>query len=192
MFSKYIVALLLLGVASSCVPHEASLRPEKTQLEVREFQTRTFDIQDSKVVLKSVLNVLQDDGYMVKSAASDLGFLAATKDIGIHMPESHTMSGEIDFSVFRMSKIGRFGVKRKRLHRHSRREQTMPSHQLIEATVNVSEFGEKKVRVRANFQSKVYDTGEAVIGVKPISDEIFYQEFFAKVDKGIFLQQQNI
>jgi hypothetical protein len=62
---------------------------------------------------------------------------------------------------------------------------------VIEVTVNVSEFG-NKVRVRASFQSKVFDNKEAVMQVKPIEDETFYQEFFAKVDKGIFLQQQNI
>jgi hypothetical protein len=193
MLSKLFFFIVLLGAATSCMHQEPpGPKPEKTQLEIREFQTRTFEVQDSHLVMKSVLNVLQDDGFMVKSAASDLGFLAATKELGLYVPpDPRERMAEIDFGIFRMSNRKRFGLKSRSPFKRSSQEIRRPSHEMIEATVNVTEFGEK-VRVRASFQPKVFDTKESVLGVKPIADEVFYQEFFAKVDKGIFIQQQHI
>ena len=62
---------------------------------------------------------------------------------------------------------------------------------VIEATVNVTAFGDK-TRVRVSFQEKVLDNLGAVMEARAIDDEKFYQDFFAKVDKGIFLQKEKI
>jgi hypothetical protein len=56
---------------------------ERTQLQIREIQTRTYEILESKLVLKAMLNVLQDDGFIVKTAVPELGLLTATKEIDI-------------------------------------------------------------------------------------------------------------
>ena len=42
----------------------ATTAPAKTQLQMREFQTRNFETTDDKAVLKALVNVLQDDGYI--------------------------------------------------------------------------------------------------------------------------------
>jgi len=162
---------------------------EKTQLEIRECQTRSFDVQDHRMVMKSVLNVLQDDGYMVKNVSLDLGFLSATKDIGFRRAHSSSRfdDGFIDFDIF----ASRHARRRMKLQKRRHNPPPAPALEVIEVTVNVSEFG-KNVRVRSSFQSKIFDDRQAVMKVKSIDDEVFYQEFFAKVDKGIFLQQQNI
>jgi hypothetical protein len=151
-----------------CHPSGEAQKPEKTQLEIREFQTRTFDVQDQRLVMKSILNVLQDDGYIVKNVALDLGFLTANKEIDIEEARD------------------RFWAQFSR-----GREARWPKHELIEATINVSEFG-TKTRIRANFQFKVFDNTGAVVVIRPIIEEEFYQEFFTKVSKGIFIQEQNI
>ena len=53
--------LLLLAVAltAGCAPR---IPPAKTQLEVRAFQTYTFDTADSKLVMKGLFNVLRTTG----------------------------------------------------------------------------------------------------------------------------------
>ena len=71
----FIVALAL--VAGGCA---SNAKPPKTQLETRELQTRTFDTKDEKLVMKAMLNVLQDDGYVVKNAVTDLGLITATHE----------------------------------------------------------------------------------------------------------------
>src|SRR5210317_827536 len=56
---------------------------EKTQLQIRQIQTRTYEIAESELVMKAMLNVLQDDGFIVKTAVPELGLLTATKEIDI-------------------------------------------------------------------------------------------------------------
>lgn len=177
-----------LFLATGCAQRQHSETTEKTQLEIREFQTRTFDISDHHLVMKSILNVLQDDGYMVKNASAELGILSATKEVGFG--QDHWARSDTPRAVL-TSRVGfGFGVgMRNRFP--ATRDVSRPTHQLIEATVNVSEFDDK-VRVRASFQAKLYDNHESVVRVQQIQNEQFYQDFFVKVDKGIFIQQQNI
>lgn len=194
---RYIPYLFCVLFAVSCVP-PAPPEPEKTQLEIREFQTRTFEVNDYSGVMKSILNVLQDDGFMVKNVSADLGFLSATKDVGLN----NRWASRFDEPEYRLANddgfdfgfsIGRgmgLGVK-KRFPSDRRPQRAYPTHECIEATVNVSQFGDK-VRVRASFQSKIFDNNEAIMRVQPIQDEQFYQDFFLKVDKGIFIEQQHI
>jgi hypothetical protein len=157
---------LILAAACAPAPKPA---PVKTQLEIREFQTRNYNEADMRLVMKSVLNVLQDDGYTVRNVALDLGFLTATKEIDIENPSDRFWSNFVSKSE----------------------EARWPRYKIIEATINITEFGDK-MRVRTNFQSKVYDNRGGVVAIEQIVDEDHYKEFFSKVDKGIFLQQQNI
>jgi hypothetical protein len=151
----------------SCVPHKPE-PPPKTQLEIREFQTRTLSTDNVRLVMKSMLNVLQDEGYIVKNVALDLGFLTAAKE------EDVENSSQKFWTSLAAGKEARW-VK----------------HKIIEATCNVTEFGEG-TRVRVNFQQKIMDNLGAIVTIKQITDEQFYQDFFSKVDKGIFIQEQNI
>lgn len=150
------------GVAASKVKNK---EPEKSQLEIREIQTRTYDTSDSKMVLKTMLNVLQDDGFIVTEGNADLGLLSATKELDLQS------QGAVFWGTF-------FNL-------------SWDKNAIVEATANVSEFG-KQTRVRVNFQQKVYDSTGAVSTVDQITDPKFYQEFFAKVDKGLFIQKENI
>lgn len=189
MFSWLFLFFVSFCLFTGCVEQEAP-PVEKTQVEVREFQTRTFDVKEYRLVMKSVLNVLQDDGYMVKNVALDLGFLSATKDIALANASDSFYEendfGSFEFDIFASrsarSRVG-IGKKRKSIPK--------PTHEVIEVTVNVSEFGDK-VRVRASFQSKVFDNRERLLKVRQIEQDTFYFDFFAKIDKGLFLQQQNI
>jgi hypothetical protein len=157
--------LFCLAFVVGCAPTKPE-QPEKTQAEIREMQTKMFDTDNFKLVMKSVLNVLQDENFIVKNVAMDLGFLTATKDADIESPYSS-------------------------LYELQRTNARWEKHEMIEATINVSEFG-KTIRVRANFQKKVMDNKGAVMKIEQISDPAYYQEFFSKVDKGVFIQQQNI
>jgi hypothetical protein len=144
--------------------------PPKTQLQIREMQTRTYDVKDMKLVMKAMLNVLQDDDFIVRQANSDLGFINATKDIDLG-----NRGAEMFFS------FNGIGMAQPAVERNA----------VIDCTANVSEFG-KQTRVRVNFQSKVMDSRGAVSQVRTVQDEKYYQDFFSKVDKGIFLQKEKL
>ena len=164
---KTIFILASLALAGTCFSQDNQVRPEKTQLEIRQVQTRTFDTQDQVMVMKAVLNVLQDDGFIVNNANSELGLISASKELATEKIEKSEMQR-------------RFGVH---IHAH---------FVLIEASATISPLN-KQTRVRANFQIKFYDDDrKKLLTVSQIMEGNYYQEFFSKVDKGIFIQKEKI
>lgn len=158
--------LLTSTILTGCGLNRCSETP-LTQLQIREVQSREFDTKDTKLVMKAMMNVLQDDGYIIKNAVADLGLLSAEKNIDI---ENKT-------SAFFMTLL----VQNARWNKH----------QILEASANVSEFG-NKTRVRINFQIKTIDNFGCPQDVLSLEDSQYYQDFFEKVYKGIFIQEQAI
>ncbi len=140
---------------------------EKTQLQIREFQTRTYDVSDIKLVMKAVMNTLQDDNFIVQQANVDLGLLTAQK--------------ELDVENRAESFFARAFTDRPEYMKNS----------LTEASANVSEFG-KQIRVRINFRYKLMNNRGGVMRVSQIDDAKYYQDFFAKVDKSIFFGKEKL
>lgn len=163
--NSYLLVFIIIFIIG-CVTSPST--PLKTQLEIREFQTRDYDTSDSRMVMKSLLNVLQDDGYIIKVANVDLGLLSASKEINIEN------KGEAVIMAL--------------LAGHNAR---WKKNSVIECSGNVTEMG-KVCKVRMNFQIKTMDNKGGLIDVKPIDDPIFYQTFFAKVDKGIFIGKEKL
>lgn len=154
---RYFIVLLVLTACSSPKPEETTVK--KTQDEIRQMQTKQFDTKNNKLVMKSVLQVLQDDNYVVRNAAMDLGFLTATL-------EKNIQDDNADFwSKFQKPDAIKW-----------------PKCELIEATVSMSEYG-TGTRLRMNFQKKIIDNTGAIMSVNQITDEKFYQEFFNKVQQ---------
>ena len=160
--SIFVASLMILGCATT------PATPPKTQLEIREFQTRDYDTSDVKMVMKSLLNVLQDDNYIVKNANVELGLLSAAKELNVENKGQAVLLTLLAGQNARWKK-----------------------NSTIECSGNVTEMG-KVCKVRINFQIKTLDNKGGVVDVKTIEDPVFYQEFFAKVDKGIFIGKQKL
>ena len=161
------MSLTILGLMlTGCIrpPSEDPL----TQLQIREIQTREFPVADSKLVMKSMMNVLQDEGFIIKNAVADLGLLSAEKNIDVEDKAK---------AVFRALFAGP--------------NARWSKQQILEASANVSEFG-SKTRIRINFQTKTMDNFGCPQDVVTINDSLYYQDFFDKVGKGIFIQEQEI
>jgi hypothetical protein len=169
---RSLLVLLAAALTAGCA---ARVKPVQTQLEMRQYQTYAFDTGDSKLVMKGLFNVLQDDGYVVRNAVIELGLITATKEIDL-------APGRSGQPVFAMGGVA-FG-----------RVQEVPIPQKIEVrdfTGNVTEFG-AQTRVRVSFQLKVLDSRGAVVEVMPITDPVFYQDFFSRLDKSVYLQRERL
>jgi len=164
LFILALTCTLVYGCASATGVTEVP----KTQLEIREYQTREYDTKDVKMVMKSLLNVLQDDGFIVKNASVDLGLISATKEINVENKTEAII-------------LGLLGGQNASWKKNS----------IIECSGNVSEHG-NVTRVRINFQAKTLDNRGIVINVGQITEPIYYHDFFTKVDKGIFLGKQKV
>jgi hypothetical protein len=180
-FPMLVLAILL--ASCTIINRPPRLQPPETQLQTREFQTREFDTNDVKLVMKALLNVLQDDGFVVKNAVVDLGLLTATKEIQLTGQPTASDSYWSEAFAALLSGRNNQGGRQQQEQRYNKFKQ-------IEASVNITELG-KRTRVRANFQAKVLDNTGNPAEVYVIKDPKFYQDFFAKVDKGIFLQKQG-
>lgn len=142
--------------------------PARTQLEVRQMQTFLFDVSDFKMVMKAMLNVLQDEGFVVKNVHLDLGFLTSTKEVDVESRGNRLW-------------VAIFGTPDMRWQKTN----------IIDATANVTEHG-TQTKVRVNFQIKQLDNFGNVITVKQIQEAEFYQDFFFKVSKSIFIQEEKL
>lgn len=169
--------LLVLFVFCLALPVSAKKRQAETiitpmtQLEKRQFQTRTYESNDKPLVMKAMLNVLQDEGFIVYNANPLLGFIYGVKDFDTSDPN-------IDISK-------EFGLSKSRLNMNGIKVAT------IETTANITEYG-KSMRVRVNFKRKLLNVYGNAQFIDDVNDESYYQEFFSKVDKAIFLQKQKI
>ncbi|MGN0031079.1 MAG: hypothetical protein ACI37Q_03900 [Candidatus Gastranaerophilaceae bacterium] len=164
------ILCLALPVSAKKMQDDAVITP-MTQLEKRQFQTRTYETADKPLVMKAMLNVLQDEGFIVYNANPLLGFIYGVKDFD-------TSDKNIDISK-------EFGLSKSRLNLNGIKVAT------IETTANVTEYG-KNMRVRVNFKRKLLNIYGNAQFIDDVNDETYYQDFFAKVDKAIFLQKQKI
>lgn len=166
----FLILCMALPVSAKKRQQETIITP-MTQLEKRQFQTRTYQSSDKPLVMKAMLNVLQDEGFIVYNANPLLGFIYGVKDFDTSDPN-------IDISK-------EFGLSKARLNWSGVKVAT------IETTANVTEYG-KSMKVRVNFKRKLLNVYGNAQFIDDVNDENYYQDFFSKVDKAIFLQKQKI
>jgi predicted RNA binding protein with dsRBD fold (UPF0201 family) len=73
---RLILCILCCVLLVSCATAEI----QKTQLQIREYQTRIYDTNDQDLVMKAMINVLQDSGFIVYNANEKLGLILAKKE----------------------------------------------------------------------------------------------------------------
>ena len=162
-YKNYAIVVLSAILITGC--SSTNITAQKTQLQVREFQTRSFNTKDVRLVMKAMINVLQDEGFIIKSANIDLGLLSATKEV----------EGNRD-----VMSIGSIVI----------RDTGGINSTITECSANISEYGDQ-VKVRVNFQKKAVDA-KGVREVGSVEDEKYYQSFFAKVDKSVFIEKEKL
>jgi len=163
----FLLALLAAGV-TACPSIGGGEPPERpmSQMEARSFQTRAYETEDTRLVMKALINALQDMGLIIKTADADLGLLTAEKWTNV----PHT---------------------KKEIRKAQKKELALASSVVLECTANVSPFG-NSTRVRIVFQQKTLDGAGAVLQANMIQDPGFYQDFFSRVSKSVFLQQEGV
>ena len=155
--------LLVLALAVGCVPPVPD-HPPLPPLQVRELQTRTYETTDTAMVTKALLNVLQDDGFIIQNANADLGAITANKEKTVR--EWHggfLYSWDVKYAWI--------------------------------CSVNITPFGQQ-TKVRVNVQVREAHGAEWASPPREVASEVddptYYRDFFAKVDKGIFIQKESL
>lgn len=139
-----------------------------TKLEKRQFQTKSYNDVDKTIVMKGVLNALQDEGFIVYNVNSLLGFIYGVKDFD-------TTDPNIDISK-------EFGFTKSRLNYNGVTVATM------EVCVNLTDYGQD-LRLRTNFKRKLLNQYGNAQFIDDVDDAQFYSEFYEKVDNAIDIQK---
>jgi hypothetical protein len=133
---------MLVGAAFAmvygCVPPQPGpelLAPTEAQMKIRSAQTRTFDVKDRLVAMRSVIAALQDLGFIIERANEALGLVSAAR---FAEPNYYDVLG---------------------------------------VTVTVRPQADGRVMIRAN----------AIYNNKPIEDPKVYQNFFATLERSLFV-----
>ena len=74
------VALALVVGACATTNESTCRRAPQAPLELRQAQSRTFETADPRLVLKAALNVLQDQGFVIRNADAELGLVTAVME----------------------------------------------------------------------------------------------------------------
>lgn len=167
---------VLVAPFCGCASARPSVSPQGP-VALRELQSRVYPNADPKALMKAVLGALQDGGFQVRNADSQLGLITATRESVIPVTPAAKAGRFLLIAVTYGAAVLLPGPK--------------SSSAIVEATVNVSDAGEE-ARLRVSFQLKVLDGGSRVKEVRPVDDPRFYQDFFAKVDKGLFLLREKL
>jgi hypothetical protein len=173
------VALLLLSL-SGCATAQRSILPGLTvgSLEARQAQSRTFEPAEARLVLKAVLNVLQDEGFVIREANAELGVVTAVKEWRSRQENqglriAKWIATPMTYGAALLIPSGK------------------DEFTAVEANVNVTQAAARTC-VRISLVSRVTDKGGRVQSVMPVADPLAYQGLLARLDKAVYLQKEGL
>ena len=153
---------------------EDVLKLTADSMPLRQMQTRKFETKNIKGVLDACVGFLQDNGFNVDEIAPKLGTVLGSKSRDA--VESGQVAASIVFSII-------FGT-------------TLPTdkEQKMMASIVVSESASdaESTIVRATFSRIVWNDRNAVSKAERLEAPEVYQEFFEKLSKSLFLEEQKI
>jgi hypothetical protein len=161
-YGKTFVLTLLACLCAGCICIDDT---PQSSISIQAIQTREFDCS-YKVAFASVVSVFHDLGYSIKTSDRKSGIITAQSTISLSKrPLIETMLGE-EGDISHMS--------------------------YTVADVQVEEMSDGKCCVRVSFVrhwKDVRSTGAFSEESKHVIDPEHYKDFFAKVDKNIFVKQ---
>jgi hypothetical protein len=163
-----LLSVTFLFLFSCAGPYTASLYkptdyPPGTQLQIRELQERKYDTKDMYMVMKAVLNVLQDEGYTTKSIDKELGYVQASRENARLLKPGPFSTNAIDIldATVNVTPFGESTKVRISLHYKC-----------------VISFGH-------GYPDSEYSNFD-------LYEPTIYQDFFMKLDKALFIEGQKL
>lgn len=167
------LAVFVTGCQQVTVPKEA-LQLSQVSIQKRQLQTRYFDTRDEERILSASASVLQDLGFNIDEAETDLGVIVGSKD------RDATETGQVVGAVFLALMLG-VSV-------------AIDDEQKIRVSLVSSprENNAGQIAVRVTFQRVVWNTRGQVSQTESLDAPELYQEFFDKLSQSVFLEAQEI
>ncbi|HQB12763.1 MAG TPA: hypothetical protein PLX96_07325 [Candidatus Omnitrophota bacterium] len=173
----FVLCFLLAGCVS--IPGNLLVLPSD-YLSAREQQMRKFSTLDEKQVLQAGAGALQDLGFTIDKSESELGIIVSSKDRTAVSVGQTTLAITADLACALMGSYSNLYGQTDKM-------------QKIQASLVVSpSLAQNSTVVRVKFQSIVWNQMGQVSRFETIKDPKIYQDFFERVSKAIFLEEQKI
>ena len=102
------IALTVSGCASS---RDQVLKAEMSQVALRSMQSRAFDTTDKKLMMRSVLNTMQDLDFLIQDSSLDLGTVTGQKFSGYNVVKMSVIVKERNSKQLTVRANAQFGLK---------------------------------------------------------------------------------
>lgn len=166
-------ALLSMGCLLTGCAAKGPLLPTRSALQVRQFQTRSFETPDEKLVMRAVLHGLQDAGFQLRQAEAELGMVVATRE-SLKKGTSKALRIAALVTYWPLYFLTKGSTRT-----------------LVEITGTVVKV-DGQTRVRLTGQFKLLDEKGNIKDLRWLDDGAFYQDVFARIDKAVFLEQEKL
>jgi hypothetical protein len=213
--NSWISVLLSASLLSGCATSGRRSSPETSSLQLRAWQTRTYDSSDNARAFKVLENVLQDEHYVIENSDTSAGLLTARRvmkfeDSDMKPADRVWVKVAIGVTIVAAVAVLVWVFSKGNVHASGWASSSIPvgnpspgievaadgsaAERLVQlsCTLNVSPWGTEGSEVRASFERAIIDSRGAVVRIEPVSEAEYYQEFFSKVDKAFFLEQQQV
>lgn len=174
---KSTALILCVLCISGCAPTSKQMvNLTGSSLEERQMQVRTFDTLDESKILSSSVATLQDMGFNIDEINRDFGVVTCSKT-----RDAREAGQQIGY--FLLSLLS--GVNAMGAADHT---------QTIRATVVTTPKDniKKETAVRLTVMRVMYNSQCQVTRIETIKEEEIYKQFFDKVSKSVFLEEQNV
>lgn len=175
--------LLTLLLTSACEYQYQSefLLPQDT-LKDRQLESRKFYTDDYELMVSAIAGVLQDTGFILDEAESELGLLTGAK------MRDATDVGQMTMAIV-IEVAAAFGGMRS-----GNAFDDLDKEEKVKISVIVQSSREEKgaMVVRATFQKMVWNNRGQISRMHTIEEPLLYQTFFNKLSKAVFLEAHNI
>lgn len=168
----------LVTAACASAPPALPTTPANS-LERRQMQSRVYDDCDRKAVLAAVLATLQDEGFAVRTADAELGFVSASRSVFVPGTPPSLRAARWVLAGFTYGAALLIKV----------REDVSTE---IEVTIRAEELGGGQVRLRVTFLSQRRGKEGRLLAAEEVADPAVYQSFLARVDKSLFLGREAL
>jgi hypothetical protein len=206
------VAYLSISIIGCTAPQKPSVRPPTTV--ARAMETRSF-AKDMTTVLKAAINALQDMDYTIDVLNSDVGLITASRTSQKQKTELSIEENDAGgFSEFEKACLAVFGIvslviimdmifggddsennsnDRTPIHiggGDGKDGPTGPRIYRYKVTINLNDLDADNTKIRVSASGEIEQDGK-ILSTGGIHELEFFQQFFANVNKALFLEDQG-
>ena len=208
-----LVAYLSISIIGCTAPQKPSVKPPATI--ARAMETRSFT-KDMTTVLKAAINALQDMDYTIDVLNSDVGLITASRTSQQQKSELSIEENDAEgFSEFEKACLTAFGIVSLLIIMDmifggdddsgnnsngsspiqlgggdGKDDPTGPRIYRYKVTINLNDLDNENTKIRVSASGEIEQDGK-ILSTGGIHELEFFQQFFANVNKALFLEDQG-